>query len=988
MENNEFEGQGRVAVHLEETEFSVAPGSSTAIHVQIKNQALEDDTFGLVVDGIPTSWVSLPMPITPWSPGEAKEVTLELQPPPFPESQVGRYHMVIRVVSQNAPDQSAEVSCKLTIAALELEGEIGILMAASRFSVSPGSSITIPTVLINRGDADDSFELNLDGVPTSWISTPSPVTFLSPGEEQEVTISIQAPPVAETRAGRYPIKFRVSSQNKPELVSEVDATLTVAALEVEGRVGVLMVSTQYSVAPGGSVTIPIVLINQGLEEDTFKLGVEGIPVGWISTPSPFSMLASGEQREVSLTVQPPRSPDSRAGRHAFMIELESQKALDQSTQVECILTVGAYSEFTSELEPQRIEGDQFGMVTVTNQGNIQESYTLSFKSEEEALDFEPVQTQELRVPAGVVMSVEFRPKPKRRPLLGGEVMYPFSAQVASAGKEPRSHGGELITRALIPIWVIPVLIVLCLSLVCVSAFFITRRPNETTAATQTASANQTEAALIGEEDTDGDGLTNREEVEVGTDPFNPDSDDDELWDGPEVKQYGTDPLNPDTDGDSLTEGEEVLRRGTDPRNPDTDQDVLNDGDEVLRNTDPLNPDTDADGLGDGDEVQRGTDPLSPDTDVDKLLDGIEVQIGTDPLNPDTDNDRMIDGDETPPCPDPLNPDSDGDGIIDGLDLDPCDPVNPSLTASALPPTETQPAPTLIPTFVPTGIPTGQPTEVPPQPDLGIGTIAFSSNREGNFEIYSLNTQTFLVTRLTIEPAVDTQPAWSPDGSRIAFATNRDGDFEIYVMNADGTGLINVTNTPGVDDQYPTWSPDGGWIAFSSNRDGNQEVYKMRSNGAEVTNLSNNPAAEDYQPDWFSSGGIIFSEDRIAFTTNRDGNQEIYLMTVDGAEQVNLTLNPANDYSPAVSSDGSKIAFTSNRDGNQEVYSMESSGSNLINLTNNPAEDFSAAWSPNGQWIAFVTNRDGNREIYGMRFDGSQPFNLTVNPVEDNYPTWR
>ena len=142
----------------------------------------------------------------------------------------------------------------------------------------------------------------------------------------------------------------------------------------------------------------------------------------------------------------------------------------------------------------------------------------------------------------------------------------------------------------------------------------------------------------GGSDHDGDGLTLSEERELGTDPNNPDSDGDGLWDGEEVKKYFTDPLNPDTDGDGLKDGEEVHNYKTDPNRADTDGDGLKDGDEVLKHkTDPLKADTDGDGLNDYEEIMTyKTDPLKVDTDGGSVGDGVEVNRGTDPLDPSDD----------------------------------------------------------------------------------------------------------------------------------------------------------------------------------------------------------------------------------------------------------------------------------------------------------------------------------------------------------------
>lgn len=95
----------------------------------------------------------------------------------------------------------------------------------------------------------------------------------------------------------------------------------------------------------------------------------------------------------------------------------------------------------------------------------------------------------------------------------------------------------------------------------------------------------------GEIDSDGDGLSDWEEINVhGTDPFNPDTDGDGLSDGDEVKVFRTDPLNPDTDYDGLSDGAEVLVYKTNPLNPDTDGGGVSDGHEVLEDgTNPLDP---------------------------------------------------------------------------------------------------------------------------------------------------------------------------------------------------------------------------------------------------------------------------------------------------------------------------------------------------------------------------------------------------------------
>lgn len=167
-------------------------------------------------------------------------------------------------------------------------------------------------------------------------------------------------------------------------------------------------------------------------------------------------------------------------------------------------------------------------------------------------------------------------------------------------------------------------------------------------------------------DTDGDGIKDRDERKLGTDPKNPDTDGDGLNDGQEYYTLNTDPRNPDTDGDGLTDGAEVNTHKTDPLKADTDGDGLKDGEEVNTfTTDPLNPDTDGDGLTDGDELNTTqTDPKRSDCDGDGLSDGAEVNTHkTNPLDKDTDKGSIDDGTEVSRKDNPLNPEDDVEKLV-------------------------------------------------------------------------------------------------------------------------------------------------------------------------------------------------------------------------------------------------------------------------------------------------------------------------------------
>lgn len=168
-------------------------------------------------------------------------------------------------------------------------------------------------------------------------------------------------------------------------------------------------------------------------------------------------------------------------------------------------------------------------------------------------------------------------------------------------------------------------------------------------------------------DLDGDLLPNSREEQLGTNPYEPDTDGDGLTDFEEVVTYLTDPRRTDSDSDGLNDYVEVVKYRSNPQLADTDGDGLTDAQEVLDyRTNVIEADTDADGLADGEEIALGTNPREVDTDKDDLSDGEEVRSAkTDPLARDTDGDGLSDYEEVRAYfTDARKADSDGDGLTD------------------------------------------------------------------------------------------------------------------------------------------------------------------------------------------------------------------------------------------------------------------------------------------------------------------------------------
>jgi TolB protein len=179
-------------------------------------------------------------------------------------------------------------------------------------------------------------------------------------------------------------------------------------------------------------------------------------------------------------------------------------------------------------------------------------------------------------------------------------------------------------------------------------------------------------------------------------------------------------------------------------------------------------------------------------------------------------------------------------------------------------------------------------------------IAFSRDFdpiEGQIDndLFTMNADGTNERRLTNSPTVqDQEPNWSANGKTIAFVSDRDGDYEVFTMRPNGSNVRQLTFNDA-QEFAPNWSPDSRMLVFASGQDDNFSIFTMRADGTRQRNLTDD--AGDGWPAWAPDGRkIVFASFRDATDEDPD-NAEIYTMDADGSNQVNRTENPAFDFQP-------------------------------------------------------------------------------------------
>jgi TolB protein len=269
-----------------------------------------------------------------------------------------------------------------------------------------------------------------------------------------------------------------------------------------------------------------------------------------------------------------------------------------------------------------------------------------------------------------------------------------------------------------------------------------------------------------------------------------------------------------------------------------------------------------------------------------------------------------------------------------------------------------PSPTISPTQA-LLLPTIQSTSSPiPNRDAPLGTIVYAARNGGYSHLWFYvpgDTDSF---QLTYGDWDDRYPSIAPNGRNIAFSSHRDGNWDLYLFDIKTGEIRRLTATLGYEGRV-RWSPDSQWLTYEAYYEGNYDVWLMPvEESGEPIRLTTHLAA-DLSPVWSQDGR------KIVFTSNRDGNFDLFIADLDAIEDrfMNISNTPnCIERDPIFAADGQHLAFSSRSDGRDQLMVIDMS--NLADQPRVVGQGVFPAWSPSGNAIVAVQQHAQNSSLVG------------------------
>jgi eukaryotic-like serine/threonine-protein kinase len=262
-------------------------------------------------------------------------------------------------------------------------------------------------------------------------------------------------------------------------------------------------------------------------------------------------------------------------------------------------------------------------------------------------------------------------------------------------------------------------------------------------------------------------------------------------------------------------------------------------------------------------------------------------------------------------------------------------------------------------------------------------IVDKGSPEEPFRIYLVPEQAGQRRRFTNPPpnsVGDTGPAFSPDGRQLAFRRTTSAVVnELYVADITGGEPRRLT----FDNSFTSghaWTADGRDIVFASARAGLKAVWRVSAAGGTPVRVQE-AGADAYNI------AVSRQGDRLAYS-QYIADTNIWRKNLNTGATQQLVASTRNDTSPQLSPTATRLAFRSNRSGNDEIWVSTADGKSVQQLTHfDGSMTGTPRWSPDGELVAFDSRPGGNADIYVVRASGGSPRRLTSAVAEDVVPSW-
>ena len=271
-----------------------------------------------------------------------------------------------------------------------------------------------------------------------------------------------------------------------------------------------------------------------------------------------------------------------------------------------------------------------------------------------------------------------------------------------------------------------------------------------------------------------------------------------------------------------------------------------------------------------------------------------------------------------------------------------------------------------------------------------GSNIVFQNKEGTkFDIKVIDIFSKKIKWITNDRIQELNPVWSQSGKVIYFSSYRSGGLNIWRIPVSENGIPSgevqqITTGAGQDVQL-TVSTDGRQIAYSILRQ-NADIWKLPIS-LETGRSTGDPeevivtTREDSRGVWSPDGRMI------AFNSDRTGEMNIWLYSIDDGSVYQLTKGPGGDFQPNWSPDGKQLAFFSARSGNADIWLVEVETGDLKQISKNSSLDINPFFSSDGKFIAYQSDQGGRKELWVMNADGTNQRQLTNTGIGGHFMRW-